>query len=150
MPMHRLTDTKVCTSLAPILAHVTADATGTGIPVGGYEEVLMVWQQGVCLDTLSGALYWSLTFEESDTLATGYTTIATADLEGGVGTHLIDAAAEDPTIISRRYKGSKAYVRMLGTKTGTHTNGTPLAALVICGKAIHTPVTQETELGTDT
>jgi hypothetical protein len=141
---------KVHQCLVPIMGNTTAEATGIGVAVGAYDDVLMIWEQGISGDTLSGSLYWIVTFEESASLATGYTTIADADLIGGYGSHTIDAAAEDPTTLVRQYIGSKAYVRMIATQTGTHTNGTPLSAVILLGSPRKAPVTQPTELGTDT
>ncbi len=147
MPLYNYAAQKVATCLTPFKASLTAEATGTGVAVGGYADVTMVWLQGVSLDTLSGTTYWTITFEHCDDNAT-WVTIPAADIDSATATITVDAPAEDPTLIVRRYKGSKAYVRMLGTKTGTHTNGTPLAALVLLGGAIHAPITKETELGT--
>ena len=138
----------VHTCLIPAVCKTTADATGTGVAVGSYESALMIWQQGISGDTLSGSTYWTITFEESAALASGYSTIADADFVSGKGTVTIDAAAEDPTQLVREYKGSKAYVRMIGTQTGTHTNGTPLAAIIVLNRPRKQPVTQVTELGT--
>ena len=151
MPVSSYVGHHVINSLVPILAHTTADATGLAVAVGGYQDVQMVWNQGVALDTLGGALYWTITFEEcAVTTAGSFTLIAAGDIEGGGATVLIDAAAEDPTLLVRRYKGKLAYVRMIATKTGTHTNGTPLCAFVVLSGAVHVPVTVETELGTAT
>lgn len=138
---------KVHQDIVPIVANNTSEGTGLGVAVGGYDDVLMIWQQGISGDTLSGSVYWTITFQESADNST-YTTIATANLQGGTGTHTIDAAAEDPTTLVRQYVGSQPYVRMLGTATGTHTNGTPISAVVLLGRYRKQPVTQPTELGT--
>jgi hypothetical protein len=139
---------KIAPTLVPFLAHTTAEGTGVGVDRQGFGDVLMIAQQGISLDTLAVGLKWVITFEESDVLGSGYTTIAVADIEGGYATWTIDAAAEDPTTIVRRYFGSKRYVRILWTQTGTHTNGTPLAGVVVLGNPNHIPVTQPTETGT--
>jgi hypothetical protein len=124
----------------------TATANGTGVDRNGYGSVVMVAQQGISGDTLSGSLKWTISFQESDNNST-FTAIADADLEGGVNAHVIDSANEDPTTIVRGYLGSKRYVRITWTATGTHTNGTPVAGLVILGNPNYVPVTQPTELG---
>lgn len=82
--------------------------------------------------------------------ALDFTTIADADLGGLYGSHTIDAAAEDPTNLVREYRGTKRYVRIVWTATGTHTNGTPIAGFVILGRPDYIPVTQPTELGSGT
>jgi hypothetical protein len=146
MAMNNISAAKVATCLAPVVKAATT--SGTGVAVGGYSDVTMIWMQGICADVLSGSLYWTITFEESDTSGSGYTLIAAGDIDSATATVLIDAAAEDPTLIVRRYKGSKAYVRMTATATGSHSSGTPIAAVVHLGGYIHAPVTKETELGT--
>jgi len=139
----------VINTLVPFNAKTTAEATGLAVAVDGYSEVLMVWNQGVSLDTLSGSTYWTVTFQEcAVTTAGSFTLIGAANIEGGGATVLIDAPAEDPTLLVRRYKGKLAYVRMIATQTGTHTNGTPVSAFVVLSGAIHIPVDVETELGT--
>lgn len=139
---------KVVQTLVPIMGNTTAEGTGVAVAVGGYDEVLMVAEQGISGDTLSGSIYWTIAFQESDTTTAGdFTNIAAGDLKGGVNDHVINAAAEDPTTIIRAYTGKKAYVRILWTQTGTHTNGTPISGLVILSAPIYFPVTQVTELG---
>ncbi len=141
-------DHKVVSTVDPILGNTTAEGTGVAVAVGGYHSVLMVAQQGISGDTLSGSVYWTIAFQESDTTTAGdFTNIAAGDLKGGVNDHVINAAEEDPTTIIRSYTGKKAYVRILWTQTGTHTNGTPLAGLIILGDPVYFPVTQVTELG---
>ena len=140
---------KVAQSLVPINGNTTAEGTGVAVDTNGYADVLMVALCGISADTLSGSVYWTVTFQEcAVTTAGSFTTIAAADLEGGLPTVLIDAPAEDPTQLVRRYKGKLRYVRILFTQTGTHTNGTPIAGLVLLSKHLHGPITQETELGT--
>jgi hypothetical protein len=139
----------VAPTLVPFLAHTTAEGTGVAVDTNGFAEVTMIANQGISLDTLGGSLYWTITFQEcAVTTAGSFTTIAAADLEGGLPTVLIDAAAEDPTTIVRYYKGKLRYVRILWTQTGTHTNGTPLCGVVVLSAPLHTPQTQTTELGT--
>lgn len=140
---------KVHQDIVPIVANNTTEGTGLGVAVGGYDDILMIWCQGISGDTLSSELKWTITFEESANNST-FTTIADADLQGGYGSHTIDAEAEDPTMLVRQYTGTKAYVRMKATATGTHTNGTPIAAVVLLGRYRKQPVTQPTELGTGT
>lgn len=143
-----LSNLKIVSTLVPINANNTSEGTGVGVDCRGYEKVLMVAEQGISGDTLSGSVYWVLTFEESDDDST-YTQIPDADLNGGTGEHTINAGAEDPTLIVREYVGGHRYVRILWTQTGTHTNGTPISGFVALGNPLKAPVTQVTELGTD-
>ena len=128
-------------TLTPILGHTTAEGTGVAVDLAGFEGALMAAHVGISGDTLSGSLKWTVQFQESDTTTPGdFADIAAADLIGGANAVVIDAAAEDDVIIARSYIGSKRYVRVLFTQTGTHTNGTPIAAVVIKGKPRHAPV----------
>lgn len=140
---------KIVSTMVPVLANDTTEGTGVGVDCRGAGQVLMVAQQGISGDTLSGSLKWVITFEDSDDNST-FATIADAYLIGGYGTHTIDAAAEDPTLIVREYTGGKRYVRIVWTATGTHTNGTPIAGFVALGNPLKAPVTQVTELGSGT
>jgi len=144
-----LSSSKVVPTLVPFLAHTTAEGTGVAVDTSGFSDIMMVANQGISLDTLSGSLYWTVTFQEcAVTTAGSFTLIAAADLKGGLATVLIDAGAEDPTTIVRHYIGKLRYVRILWTQTGTHTNGTPLCGLVILSQSVQLPQTQTTELGT--
>jgi hypothetical protein len=149
MAISSISGAKVINTLVPINGNTTAEGTGLAVDTNGYQDIMMIANQGVSADTLSGSIYWTVTFQEcAVTTAGSFTLIAAGDLEGGLATVLIDAAAEDPTLIVRRYKGKLRYVRILWTQTGTHTVGTPIAGTIILSNPLHMPVTQETELGT--
>lgn len=138
---------KVCQTLVPIMANNTSEGTGLYADRQGFQDALMIASQGISGDTLSGSLYWTVAFQESDAAGSGFANIAAADLEGGVNDHVINDAAEDPTTIVRLYRGAKRYVRILWTQTGTHTNGTPISGVIILGRPNYIPVTQPAELG---
>jgi hypothetical protein len=139
---------KVAQTLVPILGNTTAEGTGVGVDRLGFQDAVMVAEVGISGDTLSGSIYWTIAFQENDTDTAGtYTNIAAGDLDGGVNDHVINAAAEDPTTVIRGYKGSKRWLRVLFTQTGTHTNGTPISAVVLLGRPNNIPVTQVAALG---
>ena len=96
-----LAGVKVAVAMAPILCNDDTEGAGVGVDRHGFGEVLMVAEQGISGDTLGGSLYWKITFQECDDNST-WTDIADADLQGGVNLHVINAAAEDPTTVSRR------------------------------------------------
>lgn len=141
-----ITGHKVGITMVPIVANDDTEGAGIGIDRGGYQDALMIAQQGISGDTLSGSVYWTIKFQECDDNAT-WTNIADADLEGGANLWIINAAAEDPTTIIRGYRGTKKYIRIFWDSTGTHTNGTPIAGIIILGRPLYMPVTQPTELG---
>ena len=125
-------------SIVPILGNNTSAGTGVGVDLAGFDGALMIAHVGISGDTLSGSVYWTVSFQESDASGSGYANIAATDLEGTQDT-VIDDAAEDAVVIQAGYKGSKRYVRVLMTATGTHTNGTPISALVVKGRPFHAP-----------
>jgi len=127
-------------SIDPIVGNNTTEGTGVGADLAGFNAALMIAHLGVSGDTLSGSVYVTVGFQESDALGSGYADIAAADLLGGANNVVVDAAAEDEVIIARSYIGAKQYVRVLITFTGTHTNGMPIAAVIIKGKPRHAPV----------
>jgi hypothetical protein len=137
---------KVGITMVPVLANDDTEGAGVGVDRRGFGEALMVAQQGISGDTLAANLCWTIHFQDCDDNAT-WVDIADAYLQGGANLWIINAAAEDPTMIVRNYVGSKRYVRIAWVKTGTHTNGTPIAGLVILGRPNLVPVTQITELG---
>ena len=140
---------KVVVTMAPIVANDDTEGAGVGVDRQGYGDVLLIAQQGISADTLSGSVYWSIKFQACDDNAT-WALMDVADIEGAAtATHVIDAAAEDPTTIVRLYRGGLRYVRIFWDATGTHTNGTPIAGVVVLGRPNYIPTTQPAELGTD-
>lgn len=108
---------------------VTSTATGTGVDLREHNAATVLFIFGESNDTLSGSVYVTPTLEESDTLGSGYTTVAAADMSGTLS--VVDAAAEDSTVQVVGYMGTKRYVRAVFTLTGTHTNGIPVSAYVV-------------------
>jgi hypothetical protein len=137
---------KVFQAMVPIVANDDTEGTGLTCDRLGYQHVLMIAEQGISGDTLSGSIYWTIKFQESDDDST-WGNIANADLDNGANLWIINAAAEDPTTIIRLYKGSKRYVRIFWDATGTHTNGTPISGVCILSNPLHGPITQPSELG---
>jgi hypothetical protein len=137
---------KVFQTMVPVVANDDTEGTGLTCDRLGYKEVLMIAEQGISGDTLSGSVYWTIKFQECDDDAT-WANIADGDLYNGANLWIINAAAEDPTTVIRLYRGSKKYVRIFWDATGTHTNGTPISGLCILSCPLHGPITQTAELG---
>lgn len=131
-------DLLVVKTIDPVLGKTTQ--TGAAVDLQGFEGALMAAHVGQSGDTLSGSIKMTVSFQESDTTAGYFANVAAADLLGGANDVVIDDAAEDEVIVTRGYLGSKRYVRILVTYTGTHTNGTPISAVVIKGLPRHAPV----------
>lgn len=123
----------------------TADANGIGIDLKGYDAAQMVGYIGAPGDTLSGSVKIELELQHSDDNST-FVACADADLSAAVtGTNtgtfaVIDANGEASLSYAVGYMGSKRYIRIVSNVTGTHTNGTPSAALAILSEAHAVPV----------
>jgi hypothetical protein len=127
---HNLYDSvSVVSSILPIVGNNDTEGTGLTADLKGYETAVVVFQIGASADTLSGSVLLTLTVQESANDST-WTTVADADLEGGANLIVIDASTEDDVIHVRGYKGGKRYLRAFVDFTGTHTNGTPIAAVI--------------------
>lgn len=124
---------EVTSSVAPVAVEIDTD--GTGVDVSGAESVEIVFHVGIEGVTLSTTDKITLELEESDTLGSGYTDVAAADMIGEESAGVvktIDAGAEAPGLYRVGYLGTKKYVRPVFNFGGTHTAApTPISALVI-------------------
>jgi hypothetical protein len=116
-------------SLAP--AARTASANGVGADLQGFEGALVVIDAGAWTDG-------SHTFEvqESDDNST-FTAVADDDLQGTEP--VVDAAAEGGQVYKLGYLGTKRYVRVAATVSGT-TTGAVYGAAVVRGFPRKSPV----------
>lgn len=131
---------KVVQALDPILAQTTR--TSDTVDRLGYEDVFVVFNIGFCLDALSGSRTWTPKLQESDD-GSSFTDVADADTDNGAASYLIASSASDERSYLISYKGTKRYVRMVVTHTGTHTNGSPMGITVLLGNPTDAPVTQD-------
>jgi hypothetical protein len=124
----------------------TAAANGTGVDLQGYESATVLVDVGAEGDTLSSSVYFEVSLEESDDNST-YTDVAQASIvdgtisSGGIFLKLDGTANGNPDstggIFRVGYVGNSRYIRVVLAKTGTHSNGTPLGAMVVKGHARH-------------
>jgi hypothetical protein len=126
----------------------TAGANGTGVDLQGYESAMIVVSVGAEGDTLAANLNFQISLEHSDDDST-YTDCVQAEIIDGTiaagGIFLIldgtGTAGTDGNPDSAGgtwwigYVGGKRYVRVVVAKTGTHSTGTPISALVLKGLA---------------
>lgn len=135
---HNLYDSvSVATCIDAIVVNNDTEGKGVAVDLAGYETALVIVQCGISADTLSGSVLHTFKLQESATTTDGdFTDVAAADMEGTQST-VIDDAAEDPATIVWGYKGSQRYIRVFDDTTGTHTNGTPIAAVVVKGRPRH-------------
>jgi len=124
----------------------TAAENGTGVDLQGYNSATILVDVGAEGDTLSGSVYFEVSLEHSDDDST-YTDCAQADIidgtiaSGGIFLKLDGTSGGDPDtsglIYRVGYRGGKRYVRVVLAKTGTHSNGTPIGAMVVRGNPRH-------------
>jgi len=124
-------------------AVTTATANTTGLDLAGTYGAMINVLIGESGDTLSGSVKWDLILQDSSDNSSWsavtdnkYVSFADVDSSGIYAT--IDAAAEDDANYPIGYHGPNRYVRVAVTKTGTHTNGTPIGATGIT-MPIHRP-----------
>lgn len=123
-------------SIVPIVGNNTTEGTGVGVDLKGYEGAKINIQIGTSLDTLSTDVYITPSVQDSPDNS-AWTALDTNQYRVDVGAlSAIDNSAEDAVLISvtvlPRPGAAKInrYIRPLLTFTGTHTNGTPIAATV--------------------
>ena len=122
----------------------TAAGNGTGVDLQGYESATVLVDVGAEGDTLSWSVYFEVSLEHSDDNST-YSDCAQADIidgtiaAGGIFLKLDGTTGGDPDtaggIFRIGYVGGKRYVRVVLAKTGTHSNGTPIGAMIVRGHA---------------
>lgn len=127
-------------SIAPVTG--TADANGTGVDLQGFEAAVVVVNTGIEGDTLSSSVKIDFKLEDSSDNSTfSAVTAATSVTDGTVtstGIFLtLDANGETPQITTIGYVGGARYIRVVADFTGTHSNGTPIAASVVKGHPHH-------------
>lgn len=114
----------------------------TKIDRQGFESLEFIAALGESGDALSGALKLEFVLKEGDLSdgsdqapVTDKTVVlgAIPDINGVVIT--VDADGEDGKIYSVGYVGNKRFAALVPKKTGTHTNGTPLAVIAVKGGA---------------
>ena len=123
----------------------TAAGNRTGVDLQGYEQATVLVDVGAEGDTLSSSVYFEVSLEHSDDDST-YTDCAQADIvdgtisSGGIFLKLDGTTGGDPDttggIFRVGYVGGKRYLRVVLAKSGTHSNGTPLGAMIVrsCGR----------------
>ena len=117
-------------------ATLTATTNTSGLDTANTNGAMFNVLVGESGDTLSSSVKWDLILQDSDDNSTfsavtdnKFVTFADVDSSGIYAT--IDAAAEDDASYPIGYVGPKRYARIACTKTGTHSNGTPIGVVGI-------------------
>ena len=136
----------IATAVSVKNAVYTAASNGTGVDLQGYESATVLVDVGAEGDTLSSSVHFEISLEESDDDST-YTDVAQASIidgtiaSGGIFLKLDGTAGGNPDstggIFRVGYVGNKRYIRVVIAKTGTHSTGTPIGAMVVRGSARH-------------
>lgn len=136
-------------SVATLIAAATlaADNTPPTVDLLGFQsaEILLAIGAGGIAFTGTNKIEFVLTHSDDDST---YTAVTTADMlgvtvaSGGIIKSLIAAHA---TASSYRfgYKGGKRYLKLLADFSGTHSTGTPIAAMALLGDPEVAPVADQ-------
>ena len=108
------------------LVHV-GDATGTGVDLQGYDSAIAEISSGADVGSTHAPR-----LEESDSLGSGYTTVAVGDLDGAFS---VDLGAD--TVERVGYLGNKRFIRMFVASSGV---SLLYGANIIRGNASRTPL----------
>ena len=111
----------------------TATVNTSGVDTAGTNGAMINVLVGESGDTLSSSVKWDLILQDSSDNSSfsavtdnKFVSFASVDSSGIYAT--IDAASEDDASYPIGYHGPNRYFRVACTKTGTHSNGTPLGA----------------------
>ncbi|MFN7902713.1 MAG: hypothetical protein ACK5O1_07800 [Holosporales bacterium] len=128
----------------PAVVNVTTTSASVDLQLFRASEfIAYIGTPGV---TLSASILIDFVLQESDNNTT-FTTVADADMystalpvaNAGIFAR-IDANTKASRVYGIGYRGSRRYVRVVATYTGTHTVGTPIAVLATLGFASFAPV----------
>ncbi|WP_329545561.1 hypothetical protein OG548_14380 [Streptomyces sp. NBC_01356] len=106
----------------------TAAADGAGVDLANYSSTMVIIEAGTATGTTPS---FEFEVQESDLPGSGYTAVATADLDGAEPTV---TTANDEAVYEIGYRGIKRYLRVINkTPGGTTTPTLPCSALVLRG-----------------
>lgn len=132
-----------------LVKSLTTPATATSTVTSGtcdrlgYESATFFVHYGTSGDTLTGSLYWSAALQESDDDST-YTAVAAANVIGASSNAfgLANAMTEDDAVYALGYNGTKRYVQVVVTATGSVSSGMPIGIFAVLGHANKAPTSQ--------
>jgi hypothetical protein len=136
----------ISTAISLKAAVTSANTTGTGVDLSGYNSATMIVDVGAEGVTLSGSVYFEIAIEDSDDNST-FTACSQADIidgtiaASGIFFKIDGTTGGDPDTTGTTYRvgynGEKRYIRAVLTKTGTMGTGTPIGVMVVRGRARH-------------
>ncbi len=131
----------------------TATATTQACDLKGFNGAMIIAPIGATSDTLSGSVYWTFTITHSDDDSSYSTVTSNNDVTGGSldsstnGWLKLDLAGECQQVYGIGYVGGKRYIKVVCTKTGTHSSGTIIGVDFAKGIPLSAPVTTDSNDG---
>tara|TARA_R110002126_G_scaffold223832_2_gene368790 strand:- start:400 stop:846 length:447 start_codon:yes stop_codon:yes gene_type:complete len=125
--------------LAPVVQNATV--TSAAIDLEGFNSAMISVATGVEGVTLSGSVFWTFILQHSDDDST-YTVVSSSKdvTDGSIDSNgiflTLDDNAETPQVSGIGYIGGKRYLKVVTTKNGTMSTGTPISVNCIKGNAI--------------
>ena len=126
--------------LAPVVQNATV--TSAAIDLEGFNSAMISVATGVEGVTLSGSVFWTFILQHSDDDST-YTVVSSSKdvTDGSIDSNgiflTLDANAETPQVSGIGYIGGKRYLKVVSTKNGTMSTGTPISVNCVLGNAIN-------------
>ena len=126
--------------LAPVVQNATV--TSAAIDLEGFNSAMISVATGVEGVTLSGSVFWTFILQHSDDDST-YTVVSSSKdvTDGSIDSNgiflTLDANAETPQVSGIGYIGGKRYLKVVTTKNGTMSTGTPISVNCVLGNAIN-------------
>jgi hypothetical protein len=118
-----------------IEAYATAQAeVGAEVDLQGFEGALILIPVGLWTDATH-----TFTVTECDTSGGTFTAVAAEDLLGTLTP--VTSTATDQRMLMAEYRGSKRFIKITNTVTGSPTTGAIVGAFVMRHHARHMPVT---------
>lgn len=118
----------------------TSSNASSSIDIQGFSSNQMVIIVGQSGDSLSSSVHWDFKLQDSDSSSSGFSDVSSSNLFESSSTITVDSSSDDQKSYSFNYRGSKRYLRVNSSATGTHTNGTPFSILAIQSHAGNQPV----------
>jgi hypothetical protein len=125
--------------LAPVVQNATV--TSAAIDLEGFNSAMISVASGVEGVTLSGSVFWTFILQHSDDDST-YTVVSSSKdvTDGSIDSNgiflTLDDNAETPQVSGIGYIGGKRYLKVVTTKNGTMSTGTPISVNCVKGNAI--------------
>ena len=126
--------------LAPVVQNATV--TSAAIDLEGFNSAMISVATGVEGVTLSGSVFWTFILQHSDDDST-YTVVSSSKdvTDGSIDSNgiflTLDDNAETPQVSGIGYIGGKRYLKVVTTKNGTMSTGTPISVNCVKGNAIN-------------